>query len=58
MYSKVSDEIRVSIENHYHGFRAKCQAIVDDIDEFNTRQTSNIGLPESIVTKFVNLINE
>ena len=58
MYSKVSDEIRVSIENHYHCFRDKCQAIIDEIDEFNKRQTSNVGLPESIVTKFVNLINE
>ena len=58
MYSKVSIEIRESIKNHYHNFRAKCLAIVEEIDEFNTRQTSNIGLPDLIVTKFVNLINE
>ena len=48
----------MSIENHYHGFRNKCQDIADEIDEFNKRQTSNIGLPEPIVNKFVNLINQ
>ena len=51
-------ELKNTIEKHCYGFRRQCLAIIDEIDEFNKRQTASVGLPEPIVNKFVNLINE